>query len=89
MTQASTSVVEQKIHAFLVDKFPLARKAGVDTNTPLLENGILDSLGILDIVSYIEGEFDITFGDDELVPENFQSLAALSAFVVEKGLSRQ
>lgn len=89
MEQASSIVVEQKIHAFLVDKFPLARKAGINTNTPLLENGILDSLGILDIVSYLEGEFDITFCDDELVPENFQSLAALSAFVLEKGHSRK
>ena len=89
MAQASANVVEQKIQAFLVDKFPLARKAGVSTNTPLLENGILDSLGILDIVGYLEGEFNITFHDDELVPENFQSLAAISAFVVEKGHSRQ
>jgi len=84
MEQATSNSVEQRIHAFLIDKFPLARKVGVKADTPLLENGILDSLGILDIVSYLEVEFAITLGDDELVPENFQSLAALAAFVVEK-----
>ena len=89
MEQASSNAVEQKIQAFLVDKFPLARKAAVSTNTPLLENGILDSLGILDIVSYLESEFNIVFHDDELIPENFRSLSAISAFVVEKGHSRQ
>jgi acyl carrier protein len=76
--------IEQRIHAFLLEKFPLARKAGVDRDTALLEKGILDSLGILDVVSFLESEFSILISDDDLVPENFQTLSTLSAFVLKK-----
>ena len=84
MEQAATSSIEQRIHAFVLEKFPLARKAGVGKDTPLLEKGILDSLGILDVVSFLETEFSMAVNDEELVPENFQTLGTLSAFVLKK-----
>lgn len=84
MDQATVNSTEQRIHAFLTEKFPLARKTGVGRDTGLLEGGILDSLGILDVVSFLEAEFSIVVSDDELAPENFQTLGALSAFVLKK-----
>jgi len=84
MDQATVSSTEQRIYAFLAEKFPLARKAGVGRDTGLLEKGILDSLGILDVVTFLETEFSMAVSDDELVPENFQTLGALSAFVLKK-----
>ncbi len=84
MDQTTTTSIEQKIHAFLLEKFPLARKAGIEKDTPLIERGILDSLGILDVVSFLEAEFSILISDEELMPENFQSLGTLCAFVLNK-----
>lgn len=84
MDQTVTSSIEQKIHDFLLEKFPLARRAGIDKSTALLEKGILDSLGILDVVSFLERDFSIVLSDEELVPENFQSLSTLTAFVQKK-----
>jgi acyl carrier protein len=84
MDQTTTSSIEQRIQAFVLEKFPLARKAGIGKDTPLLEKGILDSLGILDVVGFLETEFSIVVNDEELVPENFQSLGTLSAFVLKK-----
>jgi acyl carrier protein len=84
MDQATIGSIEQRIHAFLLGKFPLARKAGVGKDTALLEKGILDSLGILDVVSFLESEFSLVVSDDELLPENFQSLGTLTAFVLKK-----
>jgi acyl carrier protein len=84
MEQMTMQTIEERVHAFLLEKFPLARKAGLDKNTPLLEKGILDSLGILDVVSFLENEFFLTISDDELLPENFQTLQALSSFVLNK-----
>jgi len=84
MDQITASSIEQRIQTFLLDKFPLARKAGIGKDTALLEKGILDSLGILDVVSFLENEFSMVVSDDELVPENFQTLSTLSAFVVKK-----
>lgn len=84
MDQITTDSMEQRIHAFLLEKFPLARKTGVGRDTALLEKGILDSLGILDVVSFLESEFSMVISDDELLPENFQSLGTLSTFVMKK-----
>jgi acyl carrier protein len=84
MESIATSAVEQRIHKFLLGRFPLARKTKLERDTALLEKGILDSLGILDVVSFLESEFSITINDEELVPENFQNLDTLSAFVGNK-----
>jgi acyl carrier protein len=84
MDQITTDSIEHRIHTFLLEKFPLARKAGVGRDTALLEKGILDSLGILDVVSFLESEFSMVISDDELLPENFQSLGTLSTFAMKK-----
>jgi acyl carrier protein len=76
--------LDGRIRAFVLEKFPLARKQQLKDSDALLESGILDSLGILDLVTYLEQEFSISVADDELVPENFQSIERVAAFVQSK-----
>jgi acyl carrier protein len=73
-----------KIREFILQKFPLARKQQLKDSDALLESGILDSLGVLDLVHFIEQEFSITVADDELVPENFQTIDRIAAFIGNK-----
>jgi acyl carrier protein len=73
-----------QIREFILEKFPLARKQQLKDTDALLETGILDSLGVLDLVSYMEQKFSIVVADDELVPENFQSIDRIAAFVESK-----
>jgi acyl carrier protein len=49
-----------------------------------LDSGIVDSTGMLELVTFIEDEYGIKVGDDELVPENLDSLNRISAFVARK-----
>jgi len=63
-------------------RFPLAQRVADDAH--LLETGIIDSLGILEIVSFVEQEFKISISDEDLVPENFRSIASLATFIVSK-----
>ena len=79
--------LNERIKDFLIEKFPLARKRGITFQDDLLESGILDSLGILDLVAFVEQNFGILLSDDELLPENFQTIERLSAFVVSKSAS--
>jgi len=72
------------IRSFILEKYPAARKNGLQDSSPLLESGILDSLGVLDLVAFVEQEFAITVSDDELLPENFQTVSQLAAFVAQK-----
>jgi len=73
-----------RLKKFILERFPLARKAGLNGETPLLEGGIVDSLGILELVNFMEEEFGISVVDEELVPENFSSIDSLLAFLDHK-----
>jgi acyl carrier protein len=79
------AMVERKVRGFILDKFPAARKKGLNDTVNLLESGIIDSLGILELVTFLEQQFGIQVEDDELVPENFQTTGTLAAFVERKG----
>ena len=76
--------VKSRITHFIFEKFPAARKRQLGENTSLLESGIVDSIGILEIVAFIEQTFAVTVSDDDLVPENFGSISGMAAFVEGK-----
>ena len=72
---------EARLRDFVLKTFPLARKNGIKEGEKWLETGVMDSLGILDLVQFLEKEFAIQVSDDELLPENFESLSAVVSFV--------
>src|SRR5208283_3008271 len=76
-----------KIRTFILEKFPLARKRQLKDSDALLESGIVDSLGVLDLVHFIEREFSIAVADDDLVPENFRTIDRIVAFIESKKTS--
>ncbi len=77
--------VSERLRGFILEKFPLARKRGLSNDELLLETGIVDSLGVLDLVGFIEQEFSISVADEELTPENFQTIGGLADFIRKKG----
>jgi len=77
----SERTTEERIRDFVLKHYPAARKVGLNREDKWLETGLVDSLGILDLVQFLEGEFSLSVADDELVPENFQSLKAVTDFV--------
>lgn len=50
-----------------------------------LQTGILDSSGLLELITFIENTFGISVNDDELVPENLDSLDNVAKFIIKKG----
>jgi acyl carrier protein len=80
----TVQTVTDRIREYLAEHFPAARSRRLDPDESLLTNGILDSLGVLDVVAFLEAEFKITVSDEDLLPENFESLARLTAFVEDK-----
>jgi acyl carrier protein len=73
-----------RIKAFILEHFPSVRGRSLRNDDRLLENGILDSLGVLDLVAYLEREFQMVVSDDELLPEHFESIDRLTSFVDRK-----
>lgn len=62
--------------SFFVDDF--------DDGDSFLSNGLIDSLGVMQLVSFVESEFAVRVDDTELVPENFDSVERVAAFVERK-----
>jgi acyl carrier protein len=73
-----------RIRSFILEKFPAARKRGLNDELPLLEAGIVDSLGVLDVIGFLEQTFHIKIDDDELMPDNFANVRSMVAFVERK-----
>lgn len=74
---------KSRIRAFIEENFLFGGEAVAD-ETSLLEGGLIDSTSILEIVGFLEEEFGVSVADDELVPENFDNIAALAAFLERK-----
>jgi acyl carrier protein len=73
--------VQTEIREFILAQFPVAKKKKIKVDDVLLESGIIDSLGVMEIVSYIAEQFQIDIEEDDLVPENFNSVRAIAHFV--------
>ena len=65
---------------FLLDD----QKKSIDIGISLYEKGIVDSTGVLEIVDFLEEKFGIKIEDDELVPDNLDSINKMSKFVQRK-----
>ena len=73
-----------RIRQFILERFPLARQNPPGDADPLLESGLVDSLGILELVNFLIEAFGITVSDEDLLPENFNSIDNLATFVGRK-----
>lgn len=73
------------IRSFIFDNFLFdAEDESLKNDTSFLEEGIIDSTGVLELVDWLEEEFSISVEDDELIPENLDSVNLLSAYVSKK-----
>ena len=79
------SQLELDIHAYLTKSFLFTDDlSALKRDASLLAEGILDSTGVLELVSFLEQHFAITVADDELLPENLDSVEKIVAFVERK-----
>jgi acyl carrier protein len=75
--------IRDQIREYIINDI-LFHSVEIDGDTSLLGEGILDSTGGLEMVLFLEARFGIDVEDDDVVPDNFDSLNALSAFVERK-----
>ncbi len=74
------------IEEFIVNEITGELEAGsLPHDEDLLAADLIDSLGITELVGFLESKFGITVGDEDLTPENFRSVDSIAAFVARKG----
>ncbi len=74
----------KELTSFVESELAKGRKSNIKPDDDLLSEGIIDSLGILQLVSFIEEEFGVQVPDEDVVLENFQSIASLNNFLSTK-----
>ena len=76
--------IEQQLRDYIAKKILLVSRFPYKDETSFLENGIIDSLKLLDILLHIEKDYHISVADDELVPDNFDSVSKIADFIRHK-----
>lgn len=73
------------IRTFVIENFLFGDAASMpDDKTSLLESGVLDSTGVLELVGFIEETWGFEMADDDIVPANLDSVTKIAAFVMSK-----
>jgi len=70
-----------KVRAFIVENFLFGDGDSLEDGTSFFDNGIVDSTGILELVLFLEETYDIRVEDEDVVPENFDSLDAVGSYL--------
>jgi acyl carrier protein len=76
--------VPETVKAYIVENFLFGDDSRIGPDTDFLENGILDSTGVLELVGFLEEKFGVRVEDDELVPGNMNSLEKISLYISKK-----
>lgn len=81
-----TDIIKDKIRTFIIDSFLFGDTSQVITDDmSLIDNNLVDSTGVLELVFFLESTFGISVKDTEVIPENLDSIGAMVAFIASKG----
>ena len=83
-TVETNAATRDAIRSFILDHFPLARQKSLTDDDSLLHDGVIDSMGTLDVVMFLEETFDVVLEDEDLVMDNFATISTLAEFVESK-----
>ena len=78
------SAIATDVRSFIVGNFLLGREDALKDDASFLEEGIIDSTGILELVYHLEETYGIEITEEELVPENLDSITRIAAYLSRK-----
>ncbi|MGE5711667.1 MAG: acyl carrier protein [Nitrospira sp.] len=74
----------QKIRTFVVENYLFGEESKLENDDSFMESGIIDSTGILELVRFLEATFGIKVADEELIPDNLDSINKIVEFLRKK-----
>jgi acyl carrier protein len=79
------TTISQKISDFIVANYLFGNLSKLpDQSDSLIETGVIDSTGILELIEFLESEFGIEVKENETIPQNLDGIASLTHYVAEK-----
>jgi acyl carrier protein len=74
----------QKLRAFVIENYLFGEEGKLGNDDSFLESGIIDSTGVLELVRFLEATFNIKVADEELIPDNLDSINKIVSFLQGK-----
>lgn len=82
---ADNATIENAVRKFLVENFPLSAEAEqLSPSDSLIGAGVIDSTGVLELIGFLEERYAIQIADEEVLPENLDSIESIGRFVAGK-----
>jgi acyl carrier protein len=79
-----SQTIEREIREFLDENFPLGDGLSLAGGDSLQEAGVVDSLGVLELIGFLEQRYGLQVSDAEVLPENLDSIDSMTQFVMAK-----
>ncbi len=80
---------QQRIRKYLTENFLFSGNGfSLDDDTSLLDAGIVDSTGVLEVILFVEETFEIEIADEDVTPDNFDSVNRIAAYVASESNGR-
>jgi acyl carrier protein len=77
--------IRDEVHRFLLDDLSARHDlTSIEPDQDLIRAGVIDSLGIQQLIAFLESRFGIAVADRDLIPANFQTASRIEAFIEEK-----
>jgi acyl carrier protein len=76
--------IKAQVRTFVTSNFYVADPSTLEDSASLLDKGIIDSTGVLEVIFFIEETFGITVEDSEMLPDNLDSIERISNFIARK-----
>ncbi len=76
--------LKEQVRQFIVSNFYVADPAALNDDASLLDAGIVDSTGVLEVITFIETTFGVTVEDAEMLPDNLDAVNRIAAFIAKK-----
>ncbi len=81
----TTENVESQVASYIAENILFSRNGyPYPSDASFLENGIIDSMNVLELVMFVEEKFKVKVDDSEIVPDNFDSVSKLASYITSK-----
>jgi len=79
-----TRDIEREVHSFVISNFLFDQSVDLEPDDSLLDKGLIDSTGVIELVDFLEERYAIKVEDDEVIPANLDSVRNVAKYVVRK-----
>ncbi len=79
-----TDKLNATVREFIAENFLFRADAELDDDQSLLESGVIDSTGVLEVIAFLEQTFGISIADEDIVPENLDSINNMTRYLASK-----